>query len=205
MRLTGLTLFVALTALAVGAAEDEQNTQSSPDKNWEYKVVDSAPAIVKAGSSDVSVELPGPGEVIWARDSRRFALSYRAGVRYRGCAAFELVGSTWKQLADFAEDAEAVQKVIKRAKLAQVKKLGLSSTTNQRRISDTWRARRWLNNDTLELNAFSESVVYKGEEIESVSCSVLFRIKCDNRGGWKVVSSRVVSGEEAEKLQSESE
>lgn len=210
MRLYALTLLLGLTGLAVAAAEDEQDVRSSsPDKKWEYKRVDDAPVIVKAGSSDVAVELPGKfGEVIWARDSRRFAFSYHEGVRYRGCAAFELIGSTWKQLADFAEDAEAVQKVIKQAKLAQMKKLGLKPTTNQRRISDTWRARRWLDNDTLELYAFSESVVYKGkedEEIESISCGVVFRVKCDNRGGWKVVSSRVVSGKEFDKLQSEAE
>jgi len=62
--------------------------------------------------------------------------------------------------------------------------------------------------DTLELYAFSESVVYEGkeaEEMEDISCGVLFRVKCDNRGGWKVVSSRVVSGEEFNKLQSEAE
>jgi hypothetical protein len=206
MRLSGLTLLLALTRLAVAAAEDEQSTRlSSPDKKWEYKVVDDAPVIVKAGSSDAAVELPGkPGEVIWARDSRRFAFSYRAGVRYGTCVAFELIGSSWKQLPDLEENAEAVQEIIKRAKFAQVKKLGLSPTTSQRRINDSWRARRWLDDDTLELSAYSESVVYKGkedEEIESVSCGVLFRIRCDNRGGWKVISTRVVSGEEREKLQ----
>lgn len=203
---------LVLVWLFVGALHAEQKSTAddhslSPDRKWEYRVIDSAPVIVKADSSEVVVKLPGAdgssaaesGEVIWAPDSRRFAFNYRSGTRYCTCAAYELAGSTWKVLPDFEEKAGSVQKAIAAAKLAQIRRLKLPADANQRRIDDTWRALRWLDNATLELFAYSESSV----EDESVSCGIVFRARCDNRGGWKIISKRTVAKAELKKLQRE--
>jgi hypothetical protein len=203
---------LALLWLFVGAvyAEVESSGDNhflSPDRKWEYRVIDSAPSLVKAGSTDVVVKLPGAdgssaaesGDVVWAPDSRRFAFNYRSGTRYRACAAYELVGSTWKLLPDFEEKAETVQKAIAEAKSQQIKRLRLPADTHQRRIDDTWRALRWIDNGTVELFAYSES----SAEDESVSCGIVFRARCDDRGGWKIISKRKVAKAELKKLQSD--
>ena len=188
--------------LCVARAEEEEVRVPSPDRKWEYRVIDGAAVIVKAGSADVAVTLPAGGvdsdsdAVLWAPDSRRFAFNTRDGLRSQTCTAYELAGSTWKPLPDFAEKADAVQKAIEKAKAQGIKRLGLAADVHQRRIDDTWMARRWINKNTLELFAYSAASV----ENEPISGGVLFRVRCDERGGWRVISQRNVAERDVEKL-----
>lgn len=62
---------------------------------------------------------------------------------------------------------------------------------------------RWLDNDTFEAYAGSEARVMispSSEDPEYFGAAVLFTGKCDNRGGWKVVQSRLLSDAEDEKV-----
>jgi hypothetical protein len=57
--------------------------------------------------------------------------------------------------------------------------------------------------DTFEAYASEASRVLVKEsddEPEYFGCAVLFKAKCDNRGGWKVTASRVVSDDESRKI-----
>ena len=158
---------------------------------------------MKAGTTEVAVELPAGdgnpesfGKFLWAPDSRRFAFNHRESLRSRNCVAYELSGAEWKQLPDFAENADAVQKAITRAIAQQIKRRGLPADTHQRRIGDTWHARRWIDKSTLELFAYSAASV----ENEPVSSGILFRVRCDDRGNWKIISQRTVAESKVEKL-----
>jgi hypothetical protein len=153
------------------------------------------------------VELPGgddpsaaePGDIIWAPDSRRFVFNYRASLRSHTCAAYELTGSAWQLLPDFEENAEAVQEAVEAAKLGRIKRLGFPADSDQRRIGENWRGRRWIDNNTLELFAYSAVNV----ENEPASGAILFRVRCDDRGGWKIISQRPVAESQVEKLLSD--
>src|SRR4029077_18707228 len=58
----------------------EEHTSISPDKKWEY-VGGDEPKLVTAGTNDVALHLSdqGPGDVIWAPDSKRFAYNWGQG------------------------------------------------------------------------------------------------------------------------------
>ena len=63
-----------------------------------------------------------------------------------------------------------------------------------------WRVRRWLDNNTFEAYASEARRVLVHEDDddpEYYGCAVLFRGQCDNRGGWKVTTSRVLSEAES--------
>lgn len=130
--------------LSLAHAEETETPVSSPDGKWEYRVIDDAPFIVKASSVEIAVTLPGgdsssaaeSGKVIWAPDSRRLVFNYRASLRYHTCAAYELVGSTWKALPDVEKEAVSVQNAIRKAIAQQVKRLGLPADAHERRIDD---------------------------------------------------------------------
>jgi hypothetical protein len=71
----------AITCVFSNAQESpspaEEHTSLSPDKKWEYLGGDN-PKIVKTGTKDEALQLSdqGPGEVLWAPDSKRFAFNY---------------------------------------------------------------------------------------------------------------------------------
>ena len=84
MRYFGTVLIIvacAITCVFSNAQESpspaEEHTSMSPDKKWEY-VGGDEPKIFKAGTNDVALHLSdqGPGDVVWAPDSKRFAFNY---------------------------------------------------------------------------------------------------------------------------------
>lgn len=167
-------------------------------------------AIVKAGTEEVAVELAGMnlkiGDVLWAPDSRRFAYNYQQGGRYWACSVYELAGSTWKELPEFEEKATAVKSSILRSEQLQRKRLGVSKDAYRRRISDTWKVRHWVDEDTLEVFAFSEGSVVvnkKAEDFDSLVTGVLSTARCDNKGGWKIIASHECSKAELKKIRDE--
>lgn len=191
------------------AAEDEGASTSSPDKKWDYRVVEGQAAIVRAKSGEVVLKLsgedesPAAGTILWAPDSRRVAFNYRAGTRYYTCAVYELAGEKWKKLPDLETKAAKVVEMIARAEQRQRKRQGATKSAYRRRINDTWDVRRWIDADTFEASASSEATVVLKEESDdlgSLSTTVLFTVKCDNRGGWKITRLHEASTAELEKL-----
>jgi len=193
------------------AEESEDVSVLSPDKKWAVRLVEDQPAIVHAGSGEVAMKLsedggslaPDSGKVRWAPDSRRVAFNYRAGTRYLTCAVYELAGKKWKALPDLESKATKVAEMIARAEQRQRKRQGATKSAYRRRIYDTWEVRRWIDADTFEALASSEATVVlnkESEDLGSLSTTVLFTVKCDNRGGWRITRLRELSEAELEKL-----
>jgi hypothetical protein len=191
------------------AEEDEGASTSSPDKKWLYRVVEGQAAIVRAENGEVVLKLsgedesPAAGTILWAPDSRRVAFNYRAGTRYWTCAVYELAGEKWKQLPDLETKATKVAEMIARAEQRQRKRQGATKSAYRRRINDTWDVRRWIDADTFEASASSEATVVLKEESDdlgSLSTTVLFTVKCDNRGGWRIIQLHEASTAELKKL-----
>jgi hypothetical protein len=202
--------FLCFLAQMAPAAEDEGASTSSPDKKWAYRVVDDVPAIVREKTGEVVLKLldegnfigGNAGEVLWAPDSRRLAFNYRAGTRYYPCAVYELAGEKWKALPDLETKATKVVEMIARAEQRQRKRQGATKSAYRRRINDTWEVRRWIDADTFEASASSEAAVVLKEEsgdLGSLSTTVLFTVKCDNRGGWRIIQLHEASTAELEK------
>jgi hypothetical protein len=203
------TLLACFLASVAVAEENDDPSSLSPDKKWAYRLVEEEPAIVRAETGEVVLKLgdssfmvPNSGEVLWAPDSRRVALNYRAGTRYRACAVYELAGEKWKALPDLETKATKVVEMIARAEQQQRKRQGATKSAYRRRIDDTWKVRRWIDADTFEASASSEAtvVVKEDSDLGSLDTTVLFTVKCDNRGGWRVIGLHEASTAELEKL-----
>ncbi len=211
-----LAFFAAFLPLYAWSEESEQSPRfPSPDKKFEYRVVEEEGVIVdnatgqvvfkieEATSGTLAVE---SGKVLWAPDSRRFAFNYRSGGRYYACNIYELAGNEWKALPDLPEKATVVNDMIKRAELRDRKRLGVTKNASRRRIMDEWKVRRWINADTLEVSAMSSGSVVtdkKTDDVDYIGGAVLFTVKCDNRGGWKITRTRELSDADLEKMDKE--
>jgi hypothetical protein len=199
-----------LASVAVGE-ENENPSSLSPDKRWAYRLVEEEPAIVRAETGEVVLKLAGDGgvaaaesgKVLWAPDSRRVAFNYRAGTRYSTCAVYELAGEKWKVLPELETKATKVEEMIARSEQRQRKRQGATKSAYRRRIDDTWEVRRWIDADTFEASATSTATVVLNEESDdlgSLNTTVLFTVKCDNRGGWRIIQLHEASTAELEKL-----
>ena len=220
MRRFYLLVLACLLPCVLRAQDSEAQPKPilSPDKNWEYRVVDDTAVLVKAGDDKPAVTLSGlddgaplktkTGTLVWAPDSRRFAFNYRAGGKSYTFDLYELAGTTWKKLPDVSDNDAPVEKLIERSKRQQLKRLGAKKDANPNSVMETWRVRRWLNNDTFQAYAGSAARVMiseSSEDPEYFGAAVLFTGKCDNRGGWKIVASRLLSDAEDEKISKEDE
>ena len=211
-------VFLLPCVLRAQDSEAQRKQILSPDKNWEYRVDAEAAVLVRAGDDKPAVTLNDPdngtplktqtGWLVWAPDSRRFAFNYRSGGKYYTFDLYELAGTTWKKLPDVGDKDAPVEQLIQRSKRQQLKRLGVKKDAVVSSVMETWRVRRWLTNDIFQAYAASESRVNiseSSEDHEYFGASVLFTGKCDNRGGWKVVNSRLLSEAEVEKIYKEDE
>lgn len=221
MRGCYLFALVCLLSSVLRAQDSEAPRKPifSPDKNWEYRVVGGDTAVlVRAGEDEPAVTLSDPedgtalktetGKLVWAPDSRRFAFNYRSGGKYYTFDLYELAGTTWKKLPDVVDIDAPVTRLLERSKRQQLKRLGAKKDANPNSVMETWRVRRWLNNDSFEAYAGSAARVMinkSSEDPEYFGAAVLFTGKCDNRGGWKVITSRLLSDAEDEKISKEEE
>jgi hypothetical protein len=203
---------VALPAVLHAQEEKKEMPRfSSPDKKWEFRVTGETAALVKADSEVTAVNLgeeigylaTETGQLIWAPDSRRFAFNSRKGGRYYGCDLYELAGDTWKKLPSIEENTKAAGEIIERAMRKQLKRLGAKPDATLNMVMSKARVLRWLTNDIFEgyISEQRRIVVNKNDEDwEYLGSAVLFKGKCDNRGRWKIVSTRELSDAEFEKL-----
>ena len=134
---------------------------------------------------------------VWSKDSRRLAVNYRAGGRYYCTSLFEIDGTNFRELPDPEETLTAP---LARAKIEQIKSLGLTADAYQRRINDTFTTRRWIDGNTIEADGSSESTVVvkgaDGEDIEEISASLRCILKFDPATmRWEIVKSRKLENE----------
>jgi len=200
---------------AQSVSEPEQTPSSSsgsvsPDKKWEYKCAEygldqCAPEIVKAGTTEVVLDLDeeqevhGPearqAEVIWAPDSKRFAFNYSPlhahHTRVECVAFYQLRDGEWSALHSPSDEKT------ERLQLAQ---LGhLPKDFNPRHCApdnDVLKVRKWTNANTAILYA-----PCYGRTSGELKAGFLFTLKFDDAGNWKIVKTQQMSKKELEEGQ----
>jgi uncharacterized protein YecT (DUF1311 family) len=193
---------------AVSETERTSSSSSrsvSPDKQWEYKCEEyglgqCAPEIVRAGTSEVVLDLDedvyrpeaGQAVVVWAPDSKRFAFNYSPPhahhTSYETVAFYQLRGDKWEALHSPADDAT------QRLQLAQFGEGHLPKDFTSRRCS--------ADRDTLKLRTWSDAntaIIYApcyGRTSGELEACFLFTLKFDAAGKWKIVNAHRMSKEE---------
>ena len=187
----------------------------SPDKKWEYHPDESDPKIVKAGTNEVALDLSdqpaGNGfssaTVIWAPDSKRFAFNYGQG-REHATSLYELRGNEWKALK-LPDDED---KILQRADdivAGQLRRRGLSKEKLSKKgmylrlIWWTVQLDRWVDSNTAILYASLRQVAARrddpGEMSDGFGADLLFTLKFDEAGNWKIIETHQMSEKEVER------
>jgi hypothetical protein len=148
----------------------------------------------RSGETFQKVELPDGNidrEVVWAPDSKRFALNYMIDNRkidYATVAFYQLRGDKWVALhSPVDEDSEHSQ-------LAQLAKKYSPRNAYQKGDSspvlNRLEARNWTDANTVILYAYSER--------EGADAAALFTLKFDAKGNLKIVKMHRMSQKELE-------
>ena len=220
-----ITLCLAASAALLLAADDDEPGKAmpaaSPDGRWIVRRL-SEEEITKSGVKvdDNFENLPGifdattgarlcnaPQEglggfyesvrVVWSKDSNRLALNFRAGGRYFATSLSTFDG---KKVHELPSPEDVLTGVLTKEKAAQIKAIGLKPDVYTRRIHDSFTTRRWIDGNTVEIDAHSirtVTVKAKGED-EIMDLEARFRctLKFDAKSKqWKLLK--------AEKLKTE--
>jgi hypothetical protein len=195
------------------ASTGEDSGLVSPDKQWEYKAPSGSEdaRIVKAGSNETAVSLVDDcnigcehASVLWAPDSKRFAFN-RGDGKERLTSVYELRKGKWQELQSLGEDDPISRRTYDIVK-AQANKKGLSKKAFLHMQWSTDRAISWINPSTLIIYSSLAMRVHRqdGEDVgEGFGTDVLFTIKFDEAGKWKIVKTHQMSEKEAEKYEQE--
>jgi uncharacterized protein YecT (DUF1311 family) len=192
-----------------GRTSSSSASSVSPDKQWEYKCDEygldqCAPEIVKAGTTDVVLDLDqelgvynpeaNQTEVIWAPDSKRFACNY-APVHahhtvFQSVAFYQLRGDKWVALhSPVDEGTDGLQ-------LAQLGKGHLPKDFNPRHCApdnDVLKVRKWTDANSAILYA-----PCYGRTSGELEAGFLFTLKFDAAGNWKIVDTHRMSKKDLE-------
>jgi sugar lactone lactonase YvrE len=194
-----------------GARSTFASDRVSPDKQWEYQCSDSGWAgIAKAGTTqtvlDLSEDAPQPNEAeaVWAPDSKRFAFNYSPPhaphTSYETTALYQLRDNKWVLLRSPVDEAS------ESAQLTQLARKFLPKNTYQRRIWDSspvrdiLKVRKWSDADTAVLYAYAAWYRRGSSQLEA---TVLFTLKVDAEGNWKIVKAQELSSKELQKENAE--
>jgi hypothetical protein len=187
----------------------------SPDKKWEYHPDESDPKIVKAGTNEVALDLSdqpaGNGfssaTVIWASDSKRFAFNYGQG-RTHATSLYQLRGDEWKALK-LSDDEDKIFQRADDIVAGQLKRKGLSKERLSKKemylrlIWWTVELDRWVDSNTAILYASLRQVAARrdnpGEMSDDFGTDLLFTLKFDEAGNWKIIKTHEMSEKEVER------
>lgn len=217
MNLNPIRLLPKLTlALAVAWAgtvpvfclEDGVRETASPDGEFLFKFDNADPESPYAIYSKVTgkVLMKAPEETLtsfvnsvnclWSPDSKCFALNFQAGGRYETALVYRRDGKTFAELPSF-EELLAAQ--LDAEKTRDMAKQGIKADAYQRRIWDCFKVRRWIDEKTMEVDAFSiRTVMLKEDEFAEVSGSLRFQIQQDKKGKWRILKREPLKIEEME-------
>ena len=174
----------------------------SPDKQWEYKFADNKfPEIVKTGTTQVVLgldkELDVPSaqrasRLIWSPDSKRFGINYSPPhaphTSYDTIAFFQLRGDKWVALRSPVDDTSD------RSQLTQLARASLPKGAQPRDCApdiDVLNLRNWTAADTAIL--YAPCFARRSGQLEA---GLLFTLKFDDAGNWKIVNARRMSNSE---------
>ena len=203
--------FSQLVKAQRSSSTSEDSGLVSPDKQWEYKAPNGSEdaRIVKARSSEIAVSLVDDcdigcehASVLWAPDSKRFAFN-RGDGKERLTSVYELREGKWQQLQSLGED-DAIQRRTYDMVKAQANRKGLPKKTFLHMQWSTARAIRWIDPSTLTIYSSLAMRVHRqdGEDAgEGFGADVLFTIRFDEAGKWKIVKTHQMSEKEAEKYE----
>lgn len=195
------------------ASTTEDGGLVSPDKQWEYKAPSGGEdaRIVKAGSNETDISLVDDCDIgcehatmLWAPDSKRFAFN-RGDGKERLTSVYELRKGKWQELQSLGEDDPISRRTYDIVK-AQANKKGLPKKTFLHMQWSTDRAISWIDPSTLTIYSSLAMRVHRpdGENVgEGFGADVLFTIKFDEAGKWKIVKTHQMSEKEAEKYEQE--
>ena len=190
-------------------AQKSEVKDVSPDKQWGLRFdSDGNPEIVRMGSSEAALQLydkcgPGLGSckpLIWAPNSKRFALNAPNQGRYRPTSFFQLKGDKWEEV----ELPDAVDDALEKAIAPQMKKKGLSKNTDLRLISNPVWTVKWIDADTALVYGSKGEVLRKDVEV-GFDAAFLFTLKFNQTGECKIVKSQRLSEKESRKYDEDSE
>ena len=196
------------SASDTGRTSSSSASSVSPDKQWEYKCDEyglgqCAPEIVKAGTTEVVLDLDqelgvsGPDakqtEVIWAPDSKRFACNYSPlhahHTTYETVAFYQLRGDKWVALHSPVDKSE-------RAQLLRLAKDHLPKSFNPRHCTpnrDVLKVRNWTDTNTAILYA-----PCYGRTSGQLDAGFLFTLTFDAADNGKIVKTHQMSKKELE-------
>ena len=103
---------IAQTSPAPAEDSTSRASHASPDKKWEFVDGADEPKLLKTDTKEVVLDLgeQGPGSVLWAPDSKRFAVSYG---RKRESSLYQLRDGQWVELRG-AQDHEGEEVIVPR-------------------------------------------------------------------------------------------
>ena len=177
------------------------------------------PRIVKAGTNEVALDLSdqsaGNGfsyaTVIWAPDSKRFAFNYGQG-RTHAASLYQLRGNEWKALK--LPDDE--NKILQRADVivaGQLKRNGLSKEKLSKKdlylrlIWWTVKLDRWVDSipqfSTLVCGRSPRAGTTLAKCTDGFGADLLFTLKFDEAGNWKIIKTHEMSEKEVENREKE--
>ena len=198
-----------LIAAGITSAEEGKREFPSPDGKFVMKFTDADPDVPFGIFDKASGKLllKAPDDVVnsftetvvcvWSPDSRQFALNFRAGGRYNTAFVFRWNGKAFVELPSFEEMLAAK---LDEEKAKELKEGGFKKDAYQRRIWDSFTVRRWIDADTLEVDAYSiRAVAIDGDDSAGITGSIRFQLQRDKKGKWKITKQKHVPIEEMEK------
>ena len=191
------------------ASEAPNPSSASPDKKWEYLGGEDQAKIVATDTKQMVLDLSEqglPGHVLWAPDSKRFAFNWGRG-RTHQTALYQLRDDHWVALK-FPGDGDEIQKQADDIVAGQLKKEGLSQKKLEKQgkflrlIWWTVQVDRWLDSNTAIVYASLRQVAAlreaPGEMDNGYGIDLLFTLKFDPSGKWKIVKIHRMSEKEVE-------
>ena len=185
---------IAQTSPAPVQASTSSASSASPDKKWQYVAGADEPKLLNADTKEVVLDLgeQDPGSVLWAPDSKRFALNYGRG-RHQSLL-YQLRDDHWVEL----ESPDDV--AFKRADAvlaAEAKREGVPKKASPRTPSWSVEADQWLDASTLIVHASLSKRFEWGEDgAKDISGDFLLTLKFDDAGKCKIAKSERLSEEE---------
>jgi hypothetical protein len=186
----------------------EEHTSVSPDKKWQYIGGEDEAKIVATDKKQVVLQLSnqGTGDVVWAPDSKRFAYNWGQG-RTRQTLVYQLRDDQWVAL-DFPGDNDDFEKQPNDIVAGQFKKEGLSEKKLEKQgkflrlIWSTIKVDRWLDSNTAIVHVSLRQVAARrdapGEMDNGYGADLLYTLKFDLAGKWKIVKTHRMSEKEVQ-------
>lgn len=198
--LAGLFAVVSAVAQTPAPAPTPNPASVSPDKQWQY-VAGEKRKLVKAGTTEAAVEFDcnadEPSAVLWAPDSTRFAITC-AGGKGKWVSVFQLRDGKWEtpdeELGNGDDLMNRAGKIIERQ---SKKKMPKNTFLHMNRWSVE--AEKWVDARTLVVYAEMWEVAHRRDGSyadASFGADVLFTLRFDDSGAWKIVKTHEMSEKE---------